>query len=84
MVDPDDFEIDYVRTVATPYGKQALELMIMKGDIVAATNQTPSQFSFASANQGNEFKGHDRDKGEGDLIFEKYIVNVETFGEEEV
>jgi len=84
VVDPDDFEIDYVRTVATPYGKQALELMIMKGDIVAATNQTPSQFSFASANQGNEFKGHDRDKGEGDLIFEKYIVNVETFGEEEV
>jgi hypothetical protein len=84
MIDPDDFEIDYARTVSTPYGKQAFELMVTKGDVVPVTNQSPSQFSFASANQGNEFRAHDRDKGEGDLIFEKYIVNVETFGEEEV
>lgn len=33
-VDPDDFEIDYAKTVKTPHGKQALHQMIQKGDII--------------------------------------------------
>lgn len=37
VVDPDDFEIDYDKTVATPHGKHALEQMIRKGDIIPET-----------------------------------------------
>lgn len=36
MIDPDDFEIDYEKTVRTPHGKQALEQMISIGDVVMA------------------------------------------------
>lgn len=37
MVDPDEFEIDYEKTVKTPHGKRALEQMIQKGDVVSTT-----------------------------------------------
>lgn len=37
IVDPDEFEVDYEKTVRTPHGKQALEMMIKKGDIVPET-----------------------------------------------
>ena len=36
-VDPDEFEIDYDKTVATPQGKLALEQMIKRGDIIPTT-----------------------------------------------
>jgi hypothetical protein len=32
----------------------------------------------------NNFKFRDRDRSEGDLMFEKYFVTIETFGEEDV
>lgn len=35
IVDPDEFEIDYDKTVRTDHGRQALEQMIRKGDIKA-------------------------------------------------
>ena len=34
IVDPDEFEIDYEKTVRTPHGRQALQQMIQKGDII--------------------------------------------------
>jgi len=34
IVDPDEFEIDYEKTVKTPDGKQALEQMIKTGDVI--------------------------------------------------
>lgn len=37
IVDPDEFEVDYDKTVKTPHGKQALQQMIQKGDIVPET-----------------------------------------------
>lgn len=37
MIDPDEFEIDYEKTIRTPHGKRALEQMIQKGDIVPTT-----------------------------------------------
>lgn len=37
IIDPDEFEIDYDKTVKTPHGKQALEQMIQKGDIIPET-----------------------------------------------
>lgn len=38
IIDPDDFEIDYKNTVKTPQGKQALEQLIKKGDVVHITS----------------------------------------------
>jgi len=37
IVDPNDFEIDVVATIASPYGKDALTLMVNSGEIVPAT-----------------------------------------------
>lgn len=37
VIDPDEFEIDYAKTIKTPQGKQALQQMIRKGDIIPET-----------------------------------------------
>jgi hypothetical protein len=37
VIDPDDFEVDYDRTVATEHGKQALQQLIKSGDVVSST-----------------------------------------------
>jgi len=37
VVDPGMFEIDYEKTVSTPHGKDALDLMIKNGDIIEAS-----------------------------------------------
>jgi hypothetical protein len=45
IIDPDDFEIDYDQTVKTEIGKASLEQLLIKGDIIAATeNQTASSY----------------------------------------
>ncbi len=100
IVDPDDFEVDYGKTTATPQGKQALEQMIKRGDILVVTPGESAQGSTAALNFGlnaprdfvqghiepnvNKYRFRTRDKNEGDLAFEKYIVTVESFDEEEV
>ena len=91
VVDPDDFEVDYDATVATPFGKQALEQMLTRGDITAvseneiSTYRAPGTRVFPQSRApGNvhQYKHRDRDKNEGDLVFEKYFVVVETFDED--
>lgn len=99
IVDPDEFDIDYYKTVKTPHGKLALEQMILNGNVVSATENDPAKRhlnkgnhiipegirSFVqgrSAQNVNLFK--DRDKDESDLVFDKYFVTIETFGEDEV
>lgn len=37
IIDPDEFEIDYDKTVRTPHGSAALKQMILKGDVIPAT-----------------------------------------------
>jgi hypothetical protein len=37
IVDPTDFEVDVERTIATPYGREALDLMIKNGEIIPTT-----------------------------------------------
>ena len=51
MVNPTDFEIDVPKTIATPYGKQALALMIKNGDIIPSSEneQALSQASDITA-----------------------------------
>lgn len=98
VIDPDDFEIDYDKTMKTPQGKQAFELLMSSGDIVPASENDRSRSrklgatvtvgargfvqSRASYNFGS-YKFRDRDKNQGDLAFEKYFITVETYGEEQ-
>jgi len=44
IVDPNDFEIDVTATIASPYGKDALGLMIANGEIVTATESDQAAF----------------------------------------
>lgn len=104
IVDPDEFKIDINKTTATKFGKQALEQMIRRGEIVPA-DLTPTEErlrKFITSTTVltrllsrpvapgrpdpnlNSFKFRDRDRSEGDLMFEKYFITIETFGEEDV
>jgi hypothetical protein len=112
IIDPDDFEIDYNKTIGTPLGVKAFDQMLTNGRIIADDQHYPRDpitngleniflpfataanpgFAPAIAARGfasntvnpNLYKFHDRDKNEGDFIFEKYFISIETFGEEEV
>jgi|SRR6478609_5686259 len=55
IVDPDEFEIDYDKTVQTPQGTAALKQMILKGDIIPATENYTSRnmVRFAMLNLNN-------------------------------
>jgi hypothetical protein len=44
LVDPSAFEIDVQTTIATPYGKQAFDLLIKSGDVIEADESTMSSF----------------------------------------
>lgn len=104
VVDPDEFEIDVAKTTATPYGKEAFNQLIKRGDVVAAgtyvssrplsrvlpLNSSLSQILSRPVSKGNpdpninNFRFRDRDRSEGDLMFEKYFITIETFGEDGV
>lgn len=55
LIDPRDFEIDVENTISTPYGQQAFELLINRGDIlpveIAAGNQSNSGTSASASNK---------------------------------
>lgn len=104
VVDPDEFEIDVVKTTATPYGKEAFNQLIKRGDVVATgtyrtekqlTKTLPVSSTLTKVTSRpilkgtpdpniNNFKFRDRDRSEGDLMFEKYFITIETFGEDGV
>lgn len=94
LVDPRDFEIDIVKTSETPYGKQALDLLIKQGDVIPVepgywsgyeTTSIAGQRSFPQGRfdpNVNKYRFRDRDKNEGDLVSDKYFVTIETFEDE--
>jgi len=99
VVDPHNFELDVEKTISTPYGRQALELLINHGDIVPSDLSSSSKLRASmmssgqkqtSVNSGqpesniNNFRYRDRDKNQGDLISDKYFITIETYGQEEV
>lgn len=93
IVDPDEFEIDYEKTVKTPHGKRSLEQLIANGDVVTLTEnnvaerRTKSSRHFVSGRSPDEhalYGFRDRDKLQGDMTLEKYFITVETYGEENV
>lgn len=101
IVDPDDFEFDFVKTTATENGTLALQQLMLKGEMVPAdVNWVPGNrmttaqeyaqiltrptFGGSPDPNLNNFRFRDRDRSEGDLMFEKYFVTIETYGEESV
>lgn len=42
VVDPRNFEIDVAKTIETPYGKQALDLLLKQGDIISSDSDNES------------------------------------------
>jgi hypothetical protein len=81
IIDPDDFELDYEKTVKNPQGKQILEQYLKNGDILTLGTQESSN-TLTSMN--DQFVFRDRTHTEGDLVFEKYFVTIETYGEDQV
>ena len=83
IIDPYDFKVDIDKTSATPYGKSALELMIKSGEIVP-TSSPSAMFMGRRETSVVTHEFRPRDASQGDMTFEKYIVTIETLGEDTV
>jgi len=89
VVDSRDFDVDVQRTVSTPFGKQALELLVLHGDVIpgSPTDRTPQQLAALVDVQAlgrsdlDDVRLRPRDRAQGDLIADKYFVTVESFDE---
>ena len=97
IIDPDEFEIDYEKTISTELGKAALQQLINNGEIIIATeNDVASTYltgghpipnnsrSFVQnrlPRETHNYRFRNRDKNEGDVTIEKYFVSIETFEE---
>lgn len=89
VVDPDDFAIDYNKTMETEFGRKIFQQMINSGVISAGVDI--NNVSYRTTYRGqvtdnivNNFILRERDKKEGDTALEKYFIVINTFGEEAV
>lgn len=82
LVDPYDFKINVAATNSTPHGKQALDLLVKKGDVETSSVQTT--LYQGTINPTQTYSLRKKDGSEGDITFEKYIVSINTVGELEV
>lgn len=81
LIDPHSFDIDLDAVNRTPHGKQALELMVNKGDVMLSKRmEAPGAGARVSTKR---FESRYRSKAQGNISFEKYFVAIETVGEEE-
>lgn len=71
VVDPNSFEIDRERTEATPLGTAALQAMIINGDVIQKNDSS----------LGLQYR--ERFVEQGELMFEKYFVAIETLDDAE-
>ena len=97
-VDPDDFKIDYATSTSTPHGAATFNNLITEGEISVVTqaSMTMQHVAHASLNStvastfvaiqdaldNVSFQSRPKNKIEGDTIFDKYFVVIETFGDE--
>lgn len=94
LIDPDAFEIDYDKTTSTPQGTQALKQLISRGDVVVITPSEQSSISGDEAHYGidvrnlqptvNRYMLRKRNVTQGDVLFDKYFVTIQTLDEEQV
>lgn len=82
FIDPDDFEIDVKKTTKSPYGTLTLQTLIKRGDIIAS--QVGEGYERTIITQDLSYQGlrfRDKDRGEGDMSFERYFVAIEPIEE---
>lgn len=78
IIDPDVFEIDVTSTKATSIGSQALDALLSQGELELKkvhSNEKGVEDSIQYVS---------REKSPGDVSFEKYIVNIESFEDDGV
>lgn len=75
-VNPNDFEIDVEETLKTTSGRDMFNKLLRQGRIVKLDNQYTGHSSIDLTQDVYKLVG--RDKNVGDLVFEKYFVNLET------
>lgn len=78
IVDPDEFEVDVVKTMASPLGKDALAQLIQQGKVVTLDKQFTLRPDVEVFDL-EQYKFIEKDKNESDLTFDKYFVVVETY-----
>lgn len=86
IFDPDDFEIDYNKTISTQLGATTFTKMITDNSILVIKKGTPGETPAKAINLSNfeKFIVRSRDKNGGDLIMDKYFVSIESFDKEGV
>ncbi len=76
-IDPDDFEIDIDKTQQNVSGMTELHNLITLGKVVEVSNNNIVSFE-TSLDSKLKYKLLERNKTDGNLIFEKYWFNIET------
>lgn len=95
IIDPDEFEVDYDKTMKTKEGRSSFESLVKNGIIIQANlsqfdklsqKLAVNKFNFQNGNDSNDtiYIQNSRSKDQGDLMFEKYFVTIETFDESNV
>lgn len=75
IFDPDDFEIDTEKTSETPQGRASYAYLSKNNYLEFLPLGTELN------NTGERARIKERDKNSGDVVFDKYFVTIETFGE---
>lgn len=72
ILDPDDFEIDYQKTIKSEHGKSVFQQLIKRGDVFSTI-----------PTKGTEqiFKFRDKDVTQGSSTLDRYFVAIATFDE---
>jgi hypothetical protein len=81
LLDPHSFEINVDSINRTPHGKETLDFLISKGDVVAS--KKPTALNQGAKFSTKRFENRERCTSQGDIMFEKYFVAIETFDGEE-
>jgi hypothetical protein len=81
VVDPDEFEVDVDATSRTAVGRQALESLRRMGEVVPVPASTAERLAHGRSSVHEPLRLRSRDRGAGDMAFERYFVTVEpAFG----
>jgi len=81
VVDPDEFEVDEEATSRTPVGRQALESLRRSGEVVTVPMSAAERLTHGGSSVREPLRLRSRDRGAGDMAFERYFVTVEpAFG----
>lgn len=77
IVDPDEFEIDEAATARTPFGRRALESLVKQGEVITSPTSYAATVLRTQTNSREQMRLRSRDRGAGDMAFERYFVTIE-------